>query len=258
MSDKDGNELWDIYLVSPQSGEVTRLTAKPDWAEESPAWSPDSKQVAYMTKAKTSPSFEIETVDIATRLTTRITHDTAPQLRNVTPIWSPDGRRIAYTQENASGKDSNVFVFDLAAGAASNLTPHVGDETYVAEAWSPDGKTLLLTSNAADGSGRGHEGGYDNVALLEVATKKLSWLTSDRWEMSGGSFSPDGTRVVWTANVDGREALYSRAVAGGEVERLTVDACSTITAERTVPTISTSTTARRNSPRSSRTRWWRG
>ena len=215
MSDKDGNELWDIFLVSPQSGEVTRLTAKPDSAEESPAWSPDSKQVAYMIKAKTSPSFEIETIDIATRLTTRITHGTAPQLRNVMPIWSPDGRRIVYTQENASGKDSNIFVYDLAAGTSINLTPHKGDETYVATAWAPDGKALLVTSNAANG--------YDNVALLEVATKKLNWVTNDRWEMRAGSFSPDGARVVWTANVDGREALYSRAVAGGDpVERLAV------------------------------------
>src|SRR6266542_44743 len=209
ISDKDGNELWDIFLVSPQSGEVTRLTAKPDSAEEAPAWSPDSKQVAYMTKAKTSPSFEIETIDIATRLTTRVTHDTAPQLRNVTPIWSPDGRRIAYTQENASGKDSNIFVYDFAARTALPISQHKGDETYVAEAWSPDGKTLLVTSNAANG--------HDNVALLDVATKKLSWVTSDRWEMRAGSFSPDGKSVVWTANVDGREALYSRGVSGGEV-----------------------------------------
>jgi len=79
MSDKNGNELWDIFLVSPQSGEVTNLTATPDSAEEAPAWSPDSKQVAYMTKAKTSPSFEIEIIDIATRMPTRITKNTPPQ-----------------------------------------------------------------------------------------------------------------------------------------------------------------------------------
>ncbi len=71
MSDKNGNELWDIFLVSPQTGEVTNLTASPDSADEAPAWSPDSRLVAYMTKAKTSPSFEIEIIDIASRLTTQ-------------------------------------------------------------------------------------------------------------------------------------------------------------------------------------------
>src|SRR6266542_2078 len=218
ISDKDGNELWDIFLVSPQSGEVTRLTAKPESAEESPAWSPDSKQVAYMTKAKTSASFEIETIDMATRLTTRITHDTAPQLRNVSPIWSPDGRRIAYTQENASGKDSNIFFYDLATGPATNLTPHKDEQIYAAEAWSPDGKTLLVTSNASTDAAHG----FNNVALLDVPSKKLTWITHDRWEMHAGGFSPDGTTVVWSANLDGRQGLYSRAVAGGEVQRLAV------------------------------------
>ena len=212
-SDKDGNELWDIFLVSPQSGEVTRLTAKPESAEEEPAWSPDSKQVAYMSKARTSPSFEIEIIDIATRLTRQLTHDTPPQLGNVSPIWSPDGRSIVYTQQNASGKDSNIFVYDLAAGTATNLTPHKGDQTYVAAAWSPDGKTLLITSNAAEGAAHG----YDNVALLEIASQKPAWITNDRWQMRAGSFSPDGATVVWSANVDGREALYARAVAGGEI-----------------------------------------
>src|SRR5471032_93427 len=45
MSDKNGNELWDIFLVSPQTGEVTNLTASPDSADEAPAWSPDSHSV---------------------------------------------------------------------------------------------------------------------------------------------------------------------------------------------------------------------
>ena len=206
MSDKNGNELWDIFLVSPQSGEVTNLTATPDSAEEEPAWSPDSRLVAYMTKAKSSPSFEIEFIDIASRLATRVTRDTPPQLGNVSPLWSPDGRSIAYTQENASGKDSNLFLYDLRANSATNLTPHSGDQTFTADAFSPDGKTLLVTSNA--------NSGHDNVALLDIASKKLTWITSDHWEMHANSFSPDGQSVVWSANVDGREALYSRAVSG--------------------------------------------
>ena len=218
MSDKNGNEMWNIFLVSPESGEATNLTAMPDSAEEEPAWSPDSKLVAYMTKAKSSPSFEIEFIDIATRMPTRITKNTPPQLGNVAPLWSPDGKRIAYTQENASGKDSNVFLYDLAAGTAVNLTPHSGDQTFYAAAFSPDGKRLLVTSNAGEGAAHG----YDNVALLEIASKQLTWITGDRWEIRASSFSPDGQSVVWTANVDGREALYSRAVAGGEIQRLPV------------------------------------
>ena len=96
MSDKNGNELWDIFLVNPQSGEVTNLTASPDSADEAPAWSPDSRLVAYMTKDKTSPSFEIEIIDIASRLTTHVTRNSPPHLGNTSPLWTPDGQSLAY------------------------------------------------------------------------------------------------------------------------------------------------------------------
>jgi dipeptidyl aminopeptidase/acylaminoacyl peptidase len=212
MSDKDGNELWDIFLVSPQSGEVTNLTASPDSADEAPAWSPDSHFVAYMTKGKTSPSFEIEIIDVASRHTTHVTRNSPAQLGNMSPLWSPDGKQIAYTQVNASGKDSNIFVYDLETKATTTLTPHTGDQNYSASAWSPDGKTLLITSNAAND--------FDNVALLDVTSKHLIWITSDKWQTRAHGFSPDGLHIVWSTNVDGREALYTRAISGVALRRL--------------------------------------
>ena len=212
ISDKDGDELWNIYLVSPLSGEVTNLTAAPDRASEAPAWSPDSTRVAYMSKAKTSPSYEIEIIDVTSRRTTHVTLNSPPELGNMSPLWSPDGRSIAYTQEHASGKDSNIFLYDIAAKTTICLTPHTGDHTYSAAAFSPDSRSLLITSNAANG--------YDNVALLDLASKQLTWVTSDRWQMNAGAFSRDGRSLYWSANVDGREALYTRPTTGGEISRL--------------------------------------
>jgi dipeptidyl aminopeptidase/acylaminoacyl peptidase len=206
IGDKNGDELWDVFLVSTESGEVTNLTASPNSADEAPEWSPDSRMIAYMTKGKNSPSFEIEVIDVATRRTTHVTRNSAPQLGNVWPLWSPDGNEIAFTQENASGKDSNIFIYDMISGVKEKLTEHSGDQTYSAAAFSPDGKTLLITSNAANG--------YDNVALLEIASKKLIWITKDKWQIRARGFSPDGLHMVWSANVDGQEALYSRAISG--------------------------------------------
>jgi dipeptidyl aminopeptidase/acylaminoacyl peptidase len=212
ISDKNGDELWDIFLVSPRSGEVTNLTASPDSADEAPAWSPDSKFIAYMTKPKTSPSFEIDIIDVVSRRTTHVTRNSPPQLGNFSPLWSPDGKLLAYTQQNANAKDSNIFLYDLATRTSINLTPHEGDQIFEAAAFSPDGRTLLITSNAANG--------YDNVALLDIASKKLAWITSDQWEIQAGAFSPDGQRIYWSANVDGRVALYSGPTSGGQIEPL--------------------------------------
>lgn len=43
MSDYDGDEQWDIFLVSPKSGEVRNVTNTREIAEEDPAWSPDGR-----------------------------------------------------------------------------------------------------------------------------------------------------------------------------------------------------------------------
>ena len=91
-------------------------------------------------------------------------------------------------------------MLDLASGQSTNLTPHEGEHNYDAADISPDGKTVLITSDAHNG--------YDNVGLLDIATKKIEWLTDEKWELSAGTFSPDGKSLTWTANVDGNTNIY--------------------------------------------------
>ncbi|HXB21199.1 MAG TPA: hypothetical protein VNV88_07460, partial [Candidatus Solibacter sp.] len=50
MSDYDGKEQWDLFVVSPGNGQVTNLTNTPEISEESPVWSPDGNLLAYMVK----------------------------------------------------------------------------------------------------------------------------------------------------------------------------------------------------------------
>jgi len=212
ISDTDGDELWDIWLVSPTTGEVRNLTASPDFADEDPTFSPDGKQLAYITRHKDSPSYEIEIVDIASGKTRRVTDKTAKQLSNHGPIFSPDGKRLVFTQQDASGKDSNIFLVDLANGDKTLLTPHEGEQLYGAAHFSPDGKSLLIDSDAANG--------YENAALLNIASKKIAWLTREQWELSSGDFTPDGKFVTWTANVDGYQNIYLHELATGKTREL--------------------------------------
>lgn len=205
MSDYDGDEQWDIFVVSPRNGEVVNLTSSRLVAEEEPTWSPDGKTLAYIVKPQSSPNFEIHLLDIATRQVRQLTSDSPKELSNFAPLWSQDGKTIVFTQQHATGKDSNIFLADVATGKRTLLTPHQGEFNYIATAYSPDGKSVLLTSNAGNG--------YDNVALLDVATKKLEWLTQDKWEISSASFSPDGKLATWTANVDGNQEVFTYDLA---------------------------------------------
>jgi len=199
-SDKDGNEQWDIFLVSPSNGQVINLTNTPEISEEGFAWSPDGEKLVYSVKPKEATNYEIDVIEVLTKKITHLTSGTPHQLSNLGAIWSKDGKSIVYTQMDAAGKNSNIFVADSSTGKATNLTPHKDEQTFSATGISPDGKTLLITSNA--------ENGYDNAALLEVATKKITWLTNEKWQIASGSFSPDGKSVTWTENKDGNISIF--------------------------------------------------
>ena len=208
QSDYDGDELWDIFLVSPETGRVVNLTQTRDIAETDPRWSPDGRYLAYLVKPKTSAATEIDVYDTLMREVRHLTTGTPRDKRNFNPIWSKDGKYILYTQEQAKGTDSNIFMAEVATGKSTLLTLHEGEKIYSNDDISPDGKHVLITSNAANG--------YENVGLLEIATKRISWLTQDKWEIRGDEFSPDGKHITFSANIDGNEDIYLHDVVTGK------------------------------------------
>src|ERR1700739_4381297 len=167
QSDYDGDEQWDIFLVSPKTGRVVNLTQTREIAELNPTWSPDGRYLAYEVKPKTSAAYEIDIYDMVMREVKHLTTNTPQDKRNVNPIWSKDGKYIVYTQQNAKGIDSNIFIAHISTGKTTLLTPHKGEELYFANDISSltmvDAQTVLFTSNAHNG--------YDNIGLLLVGTR---------------------------------------------------------------------------------------
>jgi Tol biopolymer transport system component len=215
QSDYDGDEQWDIFFVSPHSGEVVNVAKTREVAETNPTWSPDGRYLAYMVKPKTSSSYEIDVFDTLMREVKHVTTNTPPEKLNSHPIWSKDGKFIVFTQDEAKGTNSNIFLTSLATGQNTLMTPHEGELLFVANDLSPDGKHLLITSNAKNS--------FENVGLLDIATKKIAWLTEEKWEVSGGHFSPDGKSLTWSANVDGNVDLYIHDLASGNTRKLPLD-----------------------------------
>ncbi len=118
QSDYDGDEHWDIFLVSPKTGKVVNLTSTREIAEMDPTWSPDGRYLAYLVKPKTSAATEIDIYDTVMREVKHLTTGTPQDKGNSNPIWSKDGKYIVYTQEQAKGTDSNIFIADVATGRA--------------------------------------------------------------------------------------------------------------------------------------------
>src|SRR5947207_15774357 len=99
QSDYDGDEQWDIFLVSPKTGQVVNITKTREIAEENPAWSPDGRYLAYMVKPKTPSVYEIDFFDTVMRIQKHLTAATPKDKLNVTPEWTKESKLMATTQQ---------------------------------------------------------------------------------------------------------------------------------------------------------------
>lgn len=200
QQDFGGNELWDIFAVPSNGGAAVNLTNTPDIREESPQFSPDGKTIAIDYKPKEATSYNIALIDWATHKTTQLTHEETPDHSWSLIAWSHDGKTVYANRRDAGDTDVDVYAVDVATGQTRNLTPHEGKVINAASSLSPDGKTLLITSN--------QKGGYENVALLDVASKKLTWVTDTKWQAASADFSPSGKSFTYTLNADGLTDVY--------------------------------------------------
>jgi dipeptidyl aminopeptidase/acylaminoacyl peptidase len=200
QQDFGGNELWDIFAVPSNGGASVNLTNTPDIREQSPHWSPDGKTIAISYKPKQASVYNIALIDWATHKTTLLTHEETADHSWSAVAWSRDGKTVYADRGDAGDTDSDVYAIDVVTGQSSNLTPHEGRIVNSASSLSPDGKTLLITSN--------QKGGYENVALLDIATKRLTWVTDTKWQASAGDFSPSGKSFTYSLNADGLTDVY--------------------------------------------------
>jgi dipeptidyl aminopeptidase/acylaminoacyl peptidase len=212
QQDKGGNEQWDIYAVPAAGGAPVNITSTPDVSESDGLVSPDSTRLAINYKPKTASVTDIAVLDLATRAVRNLTNDKSADRTWAVAAWSPDGKTIYANRQNPDRTVGEVWRIDAATGAPENLTPHMKTVSTTAAALSPDGKTLLVTSN--------EKGGYDNVALLDIATKKLTWITDLKWAATGSDFSPDGKWIAYTVNEDGQNDLFLAPAGGGAPQRV--------------------------------------
>ena len=146
-----GSRRKHLYLFDIASGKAELLTPGAH-DEQLPAWSPDGKWIAYVTKRGVDPdrhlNYDIYVVEArpgATerQLTTFPGSDLDPYWETY-PAWSPDGSRIAYLQ---SGEDQWIYyapwqlaVVDVASGKTTLSAPI--DRCFYKPRWSADGNSV--------------------------------------------------------------------------------------------------------------------
>jgi dipeptidyl aminopeptidase/acylaminoacyl peptidase len=116
---------------------------------------------------------------------------------------SPDERQVALTRY-LSANESQIWLLDLASGATRQVAPAVGSTepkaTHAPAGWSPDGRSLWIASDRA--------GEFRELMKLDLASGRIDRVSAHiPWDVSGVTFTEDGTRLAAQFNVDGRDEL---------------------------------------------------
>lgn len=117
---------------------------------------------------------------------------------------SPDERQISLTRY-LSANESQIWMLDLASGAARQVAPASGSQeakaTYAPAGWAPDGRSLWLASDRA--------GEFRELMKLDLASGRIDRVSAHiPWDVSGVTLAEDGSRLVAQFNVDGRNELH--------------------------------------------------
>jgi dipeptidyl aminopeptidase/acylaminoacyl peptidase len=175
-----------VWVVDVAGGEPRRLTDG-DWDDAQPAWSPDSREVAFVSNRtedrERNMVVDIHVASVGGGATRRIT-DQLGSYGN--PSWSADGATIAcYGVARAIGsaaKNVHLFAFPAKGGAGKDLTD-----------------------------------GWDRTVGSTVMSDMRSHM-----QTLPPTWSVDHSRIIFVGSDQGTANIYSVAAGGGEVRAETV------------------------------------
>ena len=190
-------EIADVDGHNPQS---LLVSSEPIM---SPAWSPDGKQIAYVSFEKKRA--QIYTVDVASGKRRLISSFAGI---NGAPAWSPDG--LALTLVLSKSGAPKIYSVTLKTGALKQLT--FGKSIDTEPRYSPDGRYLLFTSG---------RGGSPHVYRLSLDSGKVNRMTFDGNYNARASYTPNQKQIVMLHREDKRFNIGVQDVNTGKIARLT-------------------------------------
>jgi TolB protein len=211
----------------------------------SPAWSPDGKQLAYV-------SFETQKAVVWVQDLTTGSRRMVANFRgsNSAPAWSPDGRQLALTL--SSEGIAQLFTMPSAGGTPTRLTRSSAIDTE--PVYTPDGRTVYFVSDRGGGpqiyrvpvAGGNAErvsfnGSYNISPSLSPDGKLLAYITrqgnafklvlqdldsgsvtplTDTVDDESPSFAPNGRLLVYASRAQGADVLMTTTLDGKIKARL--------------------------------------
>jgi TolB protein len=210
----------------------------------SPAWSPDSRQLAYVSFENNQSSIWVQTL----RSGNRFKVSARPGV-NGAPSFSPDGRKLVITLGGVDG-NLDIYVLDINSRRTTRLTTHRAIDTE--GTWSPDGEYIYFNSDRSGGpqiyriraTGGSpervtFEGSYNarprlspdgsklamvhndrgnfRIAVMDLERKDLLVLSTGRQDESP-SFAPNSDILIY-ATRQGRDGVLETVSADGLIRQ---------------------------------------
>ena len=178
----------EIFTVPAEKGEIRNLTGTPGIRETVPAWSPDGKQLAYLSDRTGEYEIWVRPSDGsgAERQVTR-----GAGSWRYPPLWSPDGRKLAF------GDSERRLRYVEVEGANSGRIVEVdrGDLGDITDyRWSPDSSWLVYTKTGATQ--------YPSIWVWSLEQRKPLRLTSGMTSDTEPVFDPSGRYLFFLSNRD--------------------------------------------------------
>jgi len=227
---REGRRYRLVVADSDGYGEQTLLSSSEPIM--SPAWSPDGKQIAYVSFEQRRAMVYVQSLATRQRL---LLADFPGS--NSAPAWSPDGRQLALVLT----RDGNSQIYHVNNDGSDLHRVTFSDGIDTEPTFSPDGKMLLFTSDRGgsaqiyrvsidggdaqrmtfEGSSNfspryspdgksfvfSHfNGGRFYIAVQDFESRQVQILTSGGWEKKP-SFAPNGKLVLFAAEAQGRGIL---------------------------------------------------
>jgi len=203
-----------IFDVEARKADV--LT-KGRFDEENPSWSPDGRQIAFVSNRSADPdrneNTQIYVIDAAggsepKQLTTFAGSNGGR------PSWSPDGRWIAYFQGEETRYveygQNRVAIVPSAGGEARVLTAALDRPAAGSIVWTSDGRNLFFVVE---------DDRVTYVARVSTAGGNVEKITSGQRVVEGLSRRDDNTFALSSSTTTEPREVY--AVEGGALRRLT-------------------------------------
>ena len=199
-----------LHLFVADVGDASKCGSSPNgtYSEHSIDWSPDGKQLVYLSNREPDPDFffnyDIFVIDVDSGVERRLT---TTKNNEYGPVWSPDGKAIAYqglerpiTSSETNMEDTHVWTLDVATGERRELGAAI-DNRQGRPQWSPDGAWIYFTVQSR-GSARLHRlpaaGGAVELVDAERADTRSRRQLRGRERWRGGVRVDDARRAGGT------------------------------------------------------------